>query len=1117
MGVHQQIKSEFAQFVADVRRQAAAAGDFNEERLTAPCRKLLEVLLQAFGYAGHTVVDKTAVRAGRRVGVPDLSVYDPNGRLRLCVELKAPGKGADPTRFVTAHDARQWRCYKSLPNLIYTDGGDWALYHNGRRAMKPQTVCADLTDPNEQVNVNARGMRQLFDQSFRWAPKPITSLDGLAKESARRCRGLRDQVAVFDGLTEMTRDWRDLLFPDLDDGHFLDAYAQTVTFAVLSAASLGIPIALPPLGSAFDGLNLQLHHVASELGKRRGLLGRALSLLTGDEEVREHLGAHLETLLAAVTSVDWIAFAPTGADWLNFYEEFLAAYDPALRRQSGSYYTPAPVVEWMTTFTDRLLADVMGVERGYDADDVLLVDPGVGTGTFLLSALDRIEARVAASLGPGAVESALRTAAKARLVGFEIQACPYAVAQLRLTERLSPAGSARDNATLRLYLTDTLADPASEPQEALFAAPITESRAAANKVKREEPVVVVIGNPPYLDHAAGKGGWVEKNLMDAWRPPPEWGVGPHVKNLSNLYVYFWRWAAWKVFGESQTDAGQHPRSGVVSLITTTGFLTGDGFQMMRQWLRERCTHIWVLHLSPEGHHAPAGSQIFGAMRQPVAIVTAARRGDIDHATPAKVRYHMVPLGGREDKMLHIRLLLNPRGEKWETLPTDSGPQGWRAPFSPSATGAWADMPAVGDMFPWSGSGVMIGRTWPVSPDPRILRRRWRRLIGLNTTGKRAAFVEHPRDRPVTKALEDNLHQTVPKRPAIADETSTSPPGGVRAYGYRSFDRQHLIADKRLINQPNPSFWAAHSDTRQIYVSVPALGTDSTRPLVAGSGGAVVSFTDLIPDMQHLAGSRAGRQIPLWRDLNATHPNIATGLLDLLAAELGRDVSAEDFFAYTAAVVAHPAYTETFRDDLRFATQIRLPITRDEALFENAVSVGQRVLWLHTFKQRYPAGAATLSAARAPKIVAAIPDNAERLSRDPNTDSLIVHSADPAATDGAVRPVTAEVFSYEVAHMNVLDSWFGYRKHNPAGSRKSPLDDINPTTWPVDYSRNLVELLEVLTLLTGLRPTQHRLLDDILNSPPISGSDLEAAGVLPPPDAQRQKPLSLQRQSLTLDV
>ena len=382
----------FATFVQQVQTQAASAGEYNEERLTAPTRKLLETAMHLLNINNLTIVDKTAVKtgfsAGAEVGVPDLSLYDQAGRLLLCVELKAPGKGSNPTKFTGGHDKRQWDRYKQLPNLIYTDGNSWSLWHSGKPSAHRITVCGDITTHRPTICVDSNDATRLFQQAFNWLPTPIDSSKQLALECAKYCRMLRQEVVDLPPglLTSMSRDWRDYLFPDLEDAQFVDAYAQTVTFALLTAGSLGIELHINLDGNKYDRLNLLLHHIASELEQRRGLLGKALSLLTVDSEIRNRLSTYLEILLTVVGSVDWpkirAADAGNSTGWLHFYEDFLAVYDPELRKLSGSYYTPAGIVEWMTRFTDTLLDSWLEVGDGYANSRVTVVDPATGTGTF---------------------------------------------------------------------------------------------------------------------------------------------------------------------------------------------------------------------------------------------------------------------------------------------------------------------------------------------------------------------------------------------------------------------------------------------------------------------------------------------------------------------------------------------------------------------------------------------------------------------------------------------------------------------------------------------------------------------------------------------------------------
>ena len=294
---------------------------------------------------------------------------------------------------------------------------------------------------------------------------------------------------------------------------------------------------------------------------------------------------------------------------------------------------------------------------------------------------------------------------------------------------------------LRLFVTDTLANPwAEQEQLGQLYEPIAESRRRANQVKREQPITVVVGNPPYKEKAKGQGGWVESGgtnypapLLD-WLPPAAWGVGARAKHLRNLYVYFWRWATWKVF-----DAHQEESNGVVCFVTVAGFLNGPGFEKMRDWLRRRCQEIWIVDLSPEGHQPEVSSRVFEGVQQPICIMLASRSPNTSTDVPATVRYRAVTPGNRLDKFAELASVqLDDAG--W----TDCSSQ-WRAPFLPERTGAWADYPALEELFTYNGSGVMPGRTWVIAPDVVSLEQRWNALQRAKPEDKERLFHPHLRN------------------------------------------------------------------------------------------------------------------------------------------------------------------------------------------------------------------------------------------------------------------------------------------------------------------------------------------------------------------------------------
>ena len=567
-----------------------------EDQLRGPLDLLVQDLAAIAGLPGgsvHLVGETSLADLKTR---PDFAVTVSNALVGF-IEVKAPGKGADPRKFQDPHDKDQWDKLKSLPNLIYTDGNSFSLWWDGEIEGAIVHLDGDVETSGDKLAA-PNTLIPLISDFLRWTPIPAQTAKKLAEISARLCRLLRDEVIEQmalgnPGLTALATDWRKLLFPQADDAQFADGYAQAVTFGLLLARARRI------------SLSKGIENAAQELRKSNSLIGTALRLLTDDAANQNALKTSLGTLTRVLDVVDWPTISKDDPDaWLYFYEDFLEVYDNKLRKRTGSYYTPPEVVAAMVDLVDEALRGPL-FERstGFAAADVVVADPAVGTGTFLLGVLRTIAATVSADQGPGAVRGAIQAAAKTRVIGFEIQFGPFAVAQLRLMAEVqalmkTPKQPAPTPPELRLFITDTLGNPFVEeewlPQ---VMEPVAKSRRDANKVKKEQPITVVIGNPPYKEKAEGRGGWIEAGsggkmiaALDRWKPPPEWGVGAHAKHLKNLYVYFWRWATWKVFGSGHYAATGFPEQdeeGIVCFITVAGFLNGPGFERMRDDLLRR--------------------------------------------------------------------------------------------------------------------------------------------------------------------------------------------------------------------------------------------------------------------------------------------------------------------------------------------------------------------------------------------------------------------------------------------------------------------------------------------------------------------------------------------------
>lgn len=1024
------------------------------------------------------------------------------------IEVKAPGKGADPRKFVKdTHDAEQWEKLKSLPNLLYTDGNAFSLWHDGELDGKIIQLDGDIESSGAKLKA-PETLRALISSFLQWTPTPPKTAPQLAQLSARLCRLLREEVIEQmalgnEGLTSLAKDWRHLLFPTADDAQFADGYAQAVTFGLLVARARDID------------LTHGLEAAASDLRKSNSLIGTALRILTESDDTRKELETSIKTLTRVLNVVNWHTISKDKPEaWLYFYEEFLAVYDNTLRKRTGSYYTPPEVVRAMVNLVDEALRGPL-FERsgGFAAADVTVADPAVGTGTFLLGVLRRIADTVSNDQGEGAVRGAIEAAAK-RIIGFELQFGPFAVAQLRImAEMQSLIGGKKPLPDPRLYITDTLGNPFVEDETlGHMYEPVAKSRREANKIKREERITVVIGNPPYKNQAGGTGGWIESGSngraapMDWWLPPPAWGVSAHAHHLKNLYVYFWRWATLKVFGAGWQEATSLPvdkRHGIVCFITAAGFLNGPGFQKMREDLRRDCDELWVIDCSPERHQPDVSTRIFPTVQHAICIVLGARSTHKNREIAARLRFIALPKGKRAEKLQALAKILLASGD-WQ-----NGADDWRAPFLPAASGLWSEFPKLEEIFLDGSPGVKTHRTWVIAPDEDSLKQRWGRLQHEKDPVKKdILFHSDPgegqaRARYVTKLVNDELGSFPTRLISVAqDKGELIKP--IR-FGFRSFDRQWIPPDIRLMSRPRPQLWNWLGDG-QVFLTAPED--------VSPTSGPPLTLTGLIPDQHHYNG-RGGRVYPLWRDAAAKVPNVRPELLALLAKTYA-GVTAEDVFAYIAAVMAHPAFTARFKDDL-IQPGLRLPLTADAKLFAEAVALGREVIWLHTYGERFfdkDAGRPKGPPRMPVNIEPTIPEDGEISGApEPLPDTMEYDAAKHRLRigKGYVANVTQAMWDYEVSGKQVVWQWFSYRKRDRSrpiiGDRRppSPLDKIQPDHWLAEYTTDLVNLLRVLGRLIALEPRQTDLLARICDGPLIHAADIHELLAMADPAEETAQP------------
>jgi len=448
-----------------------------------------------------------------------------------------------------------------------------------------------------------------------------------------------------------------------------------------------------------------------------------------------------------------------------------------LRKDYGVYYTPREVVEFQVRLVSEVLEKRFKKKLGFADDGVVFLDPAVGTGTYPVAAIKHGLEKVANRSGKPAVPARARQMAE-NMYGFEVLVGPYAVAQLRLTQALEgaindakAAGEPEEKLgnRLKIYLADTLESPNRAPPGGLDLThkALTNEHESARRVKNGGEILVCLGNPPYDRQTIEegdtttkrKGGWVrfgdqvkgaakqeeqgERAIFkDFTEPATKAGAGVHLKNLYNDYVYFWRWALWRLF-EQQTCGG------IVTFITASSYLAGPGFVGMREVMRRTFDELWIIDLGGDNLGTRKTQNVFN-IQTPVVIAIGVRSPKPSPDTPAKVRYAKIDSATREGKLTRLEAIADFGGIDWRECPDN-----WHKPFLPVGMGDFAAWPEIDSLFPLSLNGVQFKRHWPIGETTEVLKARWNRLVNSKPTERNKLFRETGGWK-ITKIVRDEL-------------------------------------------------------------------------------------------------------------------------------------------------------------------------------------------------------------------------------------------------------------------------------------------------------------------------------------------------------------------------
>ena len=441
----------------------------------------------AVDYFGRSTITFTQEpRRLDQIGRPDFIARE--GLLPLgYIEAEAYSRNLDA---LTGHaETQNARFIENLDNFILTNFVEFRLYTEGQLRL------------TANVEESSENLERLLEGFLSAGPVQIATPETLAKHLARRTRELQIQIAT--ALTDENSDtyamfaaFKELLLSTLTRDEFADMYAQTLAYGLFAARCV-----LP------NGTNFSRHTAATALPKSNPFLIQLFHHVDSPtlEKNVTYILDDIETLLQNV-STEMLRTAFTTKTHLedpviHFYETFLAEYDPQRRVDRGVYYTPPQVISYIVRSVDNLLKTELNRPDGLADKNTLILDPATGTGGFLLAVLDHIREYVTTTYGTGDWNRYINAQLVKRLFGFELLVAPYTIAHLKLGLFLQAQGW-RAPERLRIYLTNTLEEPIEREQRLPFARFISDEANAAVSVKRDAPLLVILGNPPYPEDSA---------------------------------------------------------------------------------------------------------------------------------------------------------------------------------------------------------------------------------------------------------------------------------------------------------------------------------------------------------------------------------------------------------------------------------------------------------------------------------------------------------------------------------------------------------------------------------------------------------------------------------------
>ncbi|MBS3920290.1 MAG: N-6 DNA methylase [Deltaproteobacteria bacterium] len=925
-------------------------GDAREESYYSALAALLEEFSETKRKKkAHATILPKKTEAGN----PDFRVWDGKHSQVGYVEAKPPTVNLD-----VIETSEQLKRYISIfPNLILTNFYEFRLYRNGRRVSN--VLLARQFIPTKLKTIppaeHTEEFFALLEKFFQFSLPSKFTAETLAKELATRTRFLRDQI-IKEELREASTSGakkilgfyeafqKHLIF-NLKPDEFADLYAQTITYGLFAARTRA--------NGAFNRI------LAYDLiPKTIGILRDIFHFISFDppEQLQATVDDIAEVLAVAdVRNILHHYFKEgKGSDPIfHFYETFLAEYNPQERERRGVYYTPEPVVSYIVHSLNTILKERFGRQDGFATQSVTVLDPAGGTLTFLAEAAKLAVEEFVSKYGEGSKAKFIEDHILKRFFAFELMMAPYAAGHLKMGYLLEELGhKLSGDERFQFYLTNTLEMEELAQTSLPGMASLSEESHLAAKVKKEKPILVILGNPPYSGHSANKGDWI-KDQIETYKRVDGKPLGEkNPKWLQDDYVKFIRFAQWKI-----DQIGE----GVLGFITNHGYLDNPTFRGMRQSLMDSFDEIYLLDLhgnSLKKEKSPDGSKdenVFD-IQQGVAIAFFVKR---KQSSSRKTLMHSEIWGNREQKYQWLKKHELKKTDWSELKPTL--PFYLFVPRDERLNKRFQSYPGIPEIFPVNSVGIVTARDhFVIDFQKAPLQRRIEQFANSSLDDSFVAQAFNLKDTGAWKLK-------TARNKIIDDEERGKYYTKIL---YRPFDIRHLFYHDAVIErgrrevmchmlQPNLALLTHRREEIQIPYTHFLVTNLISEHGVLSSKTTNYHFPLYLYQESGSGGSSRRPGVSRYQTMfvfepaaaySMRHANISSKLLTSLSNAYRKSPAPEEIFRYIYAVLYSNAYRKKYADFLKTDFP-RVPFTKDYKLFKKLAEKGEELVELHLLKSQ----------------------------------------------------------------------------------------------------------------------------------------------------------------------